>query len=252
MMARGRGDADEIPSPDGRKGSRGGSLYDRVGAVVRTIYDKRIVGPPILDRKLYFPSAGRFAGSWQAIRDEALAVTRRLDAVPRFHDIMPEQAPLSTQDDRDWRIFILKAYGIEVASNMAQCPVLSSLLRETPEVISASLSCLAPRKHVPRHRGPFRGVLRFHLGLSMPMGQDGRPAAVLMIGDHEHRIADGDCLLWDDTYPHEVLNESDEVRIALLLDVWRPGMPIDMELLSRLLVRIVQIAMKRRGISYGG
>ncbi|MGH9200060.1 MAG: aspartyl/asparaginyl beta-hydroxylase domain-containing protein [Vicinamibacterales bacterium] len=62
--------------------------------------------------------------------------------------------------------------------------------------------------------------------------------------------SNGECLLWDDTYPHEVLNESDEVRIALLLDVWRRGMPFDMELLSRLLVRVVQIFMKYRGVSY--
>lgn len=228
------------------------AFYERLGGIVRTIYDKRLAGPPVLDETACFPNAARFVASWQSIRDEALTVARDLEAVPRFHDIMPEQAPLSAQDNRDWRIFVLKAYGMEVAPNMARCPTLSSLLQEAPEVLSASLSCLAPRKHVPRHRGPFRGVLRFHLGLSMPRGRDGRPAAVLTIGDREHRIADGECLLWDDTYPHEVLNESDEVRIALLLDVWRPGMPADMELFSRLVVAMVQVVMKYRGVSYGG
>lgn len=245
--------ADNIPERDARaRGTfRKAPFYDRVGGVVRTIYDRRIEGPPVLDQKAYFPSAMLFADAWQSIRDEALAVARRLEAVPRFHEIMPEQAPLSAQDERDWRIFILKAYGVEIEENAARCPILASLLQEAPEVLSASLSFLAPRKHVPQHRGPFRAVLRYHLGLSMPTGQDGRPAAVLTLAGCEHRIADGQSLLWDDTYPHEVLNESDEVRIALLLDVWRPGMPLDMELLSRLIVRIVQIVMKRRGISYG-
>jgi aspartate beta-hydroxylase len=227
-------------------------VYERVGGVVRRIYDKRLAGPPILDQEVYFPNAARFVASWQSIRDEALTVARHLEAVPRFHDIMPEQAPLSAQDNRDWRLFVLKAYGIEVAPNMARCPTLSLLLQATPEVLSASLSCLAPRKHVPRHRGPFRGALRFHLGLSMPRGRDGRPAAVLTIGDREHRIADGECLLWDDTYPHEVVNESDEIRIALLLDVWRAGMPADMVLFSKLVVAVVQAIMRYRGVSYGG
>ena len=36
-----------------------------------------------------------------------------------------------------------------------------------------------------------------------------------------YRLGDGESLLWDDTYPHEVWNRSDRVRIALLLDVWR-------------------------------
>jgi aspartate beta-hydroxylase len=227
-------------------------LYDRTSVLVRRIFDARLAGPPILNWRTQFPHAARFNAAWQDIRNEALALAARLQSVPRFHDIMPEQAPLSAQDDRDWRIFILKAYGTEVAEHMAKCPVLASLLRETPEVLSASLSFLAPRKHIPCHRGPFRGVLRFHLMLSMPVGLDGKPAAALTIDGHDHRLGNGECLLWDDTYAHEVRNNSDEVRIALLLDVWRPGMPADMELLSRMIVGGVQMVMKYRGVSYGG
>ena len=53
----------------------------------------------------------------------------------------------------------------------------------------------------------------------MPLAADGRPAAVLKIAGTEHRLADGEYLLWDDTFPHEVTNDSDEVRTVLLLDV---------------------------------
>ena len=226
-------------------------LYDTASDLVRRIYDLRLSGPPVLDWRLHFPRAQRFSDAWRSIRDEALALSAHLETVPRFHEIMSEQASLSAHDGRDWRVFILKAYGVEVTGHMAECPILSSLLREAPEVLSASLSFLAPMKHIPRHRGPFRGVLRFHLMLSMPIAPDGRPAAVLKIADREHRMRDGECLLWDDTYPHEVSNESDGVRIALLLDVWRPGMPADMEILSRLVVAGVQAAMTYRGVSYG-
>ena len=48
-----------------------------------------------------------------------------------------------------------------------------------------------------------------------------------------YRLGDGESLLWDDTYRHEVWNRSDQVRIALLLDVWRKDMPMDIALLSR-------------------
>ncbi|MGA7327511.1 MAG: aspartyl/asparaginyl beta-hydroxylase domain-containing protein, partial [Rhodomicrobium sp.] len=120
--------------------------------------------------------------------------------MPRFQELMPEQTEISANDGRDWRMFILKAYGIEVSQNMAACPALAGLIRQTPEVISAALSFLAPRKHIPPHYGPFKGILRFHLILSMPTGSDGKPAVVLKIDDAEHRLADGECLLWDDTY----------------------------------------------------
>jgi len=226
-------------------------LYDRASSIVRGIYHRRFEGPPVLNLDSYFPNAARFAGAWQAIRTEALAIAGNIETVPRFHEILPEQASLSAQDGHDWRVFILKAYGIDVPKNLARCPTLAALLRQTPEVLSATLSCLGPRKHIPPHCGPFRGVVKYHLGLAMPKGQDGRPAAVLTIAGHEYHIADGEYLLWDDTYPHEALNASDEVRIALVLEVCRRSMSIDMELFSRLLVAVVRAVMKFRGVSYG-
>jgi aspartate beta-hydroxylase len=228
---------------------RMGSFYDRAGDVARYIYDRRITGPAVFDPAATFPGAAKFAGAWREIRDEALGVAANLRRVPRFHEIMPEQAEISDNDQRDWRVFILKAYGAKIADNIAQCPRLAALVDECPEVLSASLSFMAPHKHIPPHRGPFRGILRFYLALAMPRAEDGRPAAVLKIADREYRVADGECLLWDDTYVHEVWNASDELRTVLLLDVRRPGMPIDMELLSTLLVATVRAGMTLRGIT---
>ena len=100
-----------------------------------------------------------------------------LDKVPRFHEIMRSQADISANDGRDWRMFILKAYGVEIEQNVERCPTVAALLEQTPEVVSCVLSFLAPGKHIPKHRGPFRGILRFHLMLSMPSDADGvRPA----------------------------------------------------------------------------
>jgi aspartate beta-hydroxylase len=225
------------------------SLYDRAADVARYVYDRRIVGPPVFDLDANFPGAAKFVGAWREIRDEALRIAADLGRVPRFHEIMPEQAAISDNDHRDWRMLILKAYGAKVPHNIAQCPRLAALVAASPEVLSASISFLAPGKHVPPHRGPFRGVLRFYLGLAMPRSADGRPAAVLKIADREYRIADGECLLWDDTYVHEVWNDSDALRTVLLLDVRRQGMPTDMELLSRLLIAAVRAGMTLRGVA---
>jgi aspartate beta-hydroxylase len=224
--------------------------YDLASDVIRRVYERRIEAPAILDAETEFPNAAKFVDAWRDIRDEALGV--HLGKVPRFHDIMPEQAEISANDGLDWRMFVLKAYDMAVPENLARMPVLSRLLAECPEVKSAAISFLAPRKHIPSHRGPFRGIMRFHLGLVIPRQADGRPATVMMIDHQEKRISDGEGMLWDDTYPHEVMNNADEARIALLLDVWRPGMPWDMEVLSRLIVRGVQVGMRRRGVSFGG
>jgi len=161
---------------------------------------------------------------------------------------MPEQAAISANDGRDWRMYILKAYGVEQPRRMAACPQLAALVRASPEVLSASFSFLGPGKHIPPHRGPIRGIIRFYMVLSMPRAGDGSPAAVLKVAQVEHRLEEGQYLLWDDTFEHEAWNGSEEVRIVLSLDVWRQRMPADMRLLSRALIQLVRLGMRVRGI----
>jgi aspartate beta-hydroxylase len=223
-------------------------FYDRAVDTIRAIYDVRISAPPVLDMVTLFPGAAAFMRHWPDLRDEALRIADRIEAVPRFHEIMPEQAPISANDARDWRMFIAKAYGLDFAQNLAACPTLARLLREHPDVLSASISYLAPGKRVPPHRGPFRGILRYYLVLSMPCRPDGSPAAVLKVAGREHRLRDGESLLWDDTYEHEVWNDSERVRIVLLLDVWRRFMPLELRLLSCVLVLAVRVAIRLRGL----
>jgi len=222
------------------------SLYELSSRAIRRLYDARIDTPPVLDMDSYFPEGHRFQREWQAIRGEAMAILDSARPIPRFHDIMPAQADISATDGRDWRMFLLRVYGQDIRSNLAHCPRLAQLLAASPEVLSATLSFLAPHKHIPRHRGPFRGVMRFHLGLKIPSEPGGRPATIMMIDDHEYRISDGEMLLWDDTFPHEVWNDSDQWRIALLLDVRRRQLPPDMALLSRLLIAGIGAVARRR------
>ncbi|HYA19838.1 MAG TPA: aspartyl/asparaginyl beta-hydroxylase domain-containing protein [Burkholderiales bacterium] len=226
------------------------TLYDWSTEVIRKIYDSRITGAAVLDIAEHFPEGRRFVDKWPKLSDEAMRVANDLQSVPRFHELMPEQAVISANDNRDWRMLVLKAYGVSVRENLARCPVLAALVSSVPDVLSAALSFLAPGKHIPRHRGPFRGVTRFYLGLSVPASADGRPAAVLAIDDREYRIGNGECLLWDDTFPHEVWNRGKSVRTALLLDVRRRDMPLDMVLLSRALIAGIGASVRFRNISW--
>lgn len=223
--------------------------YDRGANLVRHIYDKRIDGPPILDAATYFPDVEKFAAAWRAIRAEADAVMQHFASIPRFHDIMPEQADISANDGRDWRLYVLKAYGVAHRAHLASCPRLAAILDNAPDVLSASLSFMESGKHVPPHRGPFRGVIRFYMGLSVPRRADGTPAALLTIDGEEHRIGDGEWLLWDDTYCHEVLNAGDTIRSVLLLDVARRAMPADMRLLSTAMLAAIATGVRWRGLA---
>jgi aspartate beta-hydroxylase len=212
------------------------AVYDRAAALVHAAYRRRISGPAVLDAAEHFPAAADFAAAWHQLRQEALGLAQSLSAVPRFHELMPQQAPISDNDGRDWRMFVVKAYGVLVRKNALRCPAIASLVASRADVLSASYSFMAPHKHVPEHRGPFRGVVRYYLGLSVPADGTGRPGTVLTIDGIEYRIGDGGWLLWDDTFTHEVRNETPKLRIALLLDVRRRGMPLDLEILTRVLI----------------
>ena len=225
------------------------SIYERSAQLVRQIYDKRIDGPPILDAASYFPDALKFAAAWREIRAEADAVVRRFKQIPRFHEVIPEQEDISANDGRDWRLYVLKAYGVAHAQHMAACPALARIVEGAPDVLSATLSIMESGKHVPAHRGPFRGVIRFYMGLSVPREADGTAAVVLTIDGVDYRIGDGEWLLWDDTFAHEVWNHGDTIRSVLLLDVARRSMPADMRLLSSAVIAAIAAGVRWRGLN---
>jgi aspartate beta-hydroxylase len=224
--------------------------YDSAKAALRRFYARRIDAPPILDAASLFANHARFVAAWRTIAGEAAAA--RPETAPRFHDLMRAQTRISAADDRDWRMLVVKAYGIVIAANAGKMPTLAGLLAACPEVTSAAISFLAPGKYIPPHTGPFPGILRFHLGLHMPLGNDGRPTTVMTIDGKPYRFGNGEFLLWDDTYVHEVRNAADEPRTALLLDVWRPGMPPSLERLSRAIAAGARLAMRISGPSYAG
>jgi len=220
------------------------AIYDWSVLALRRIYDRRISSSPVLDSNRLFPDAQRFTAHWQQIREEALTVAQDLRNIPRFHEIMSEQASISANDARDWRMFIMQAYGQPIARNLARCPQLAQLIASSPDVLSASLSFLAPGKQVPAHRGPFRGILRGYLVLSMPKRADGEPAAVLKVDGLEYRLHEGEFMLWDDTFEHEVWNDSDQVRTVLLLDIRRRDLPRGLRILSSGIIALVRLNVR--------
>lgn len=128
--------------------------YDYAASLLRMLFDRHIDGGAVLDTAA-FPDAGRFVRAWTDIQAEAFAVARDMPRIPRFHEIMREQYDISANDARDWRMFIMQAYGQPFPRNLSRCPTVASIVATSPDVLSASLSFLAPGKHIPRIAGRF-------------------------------------------------------------------------------------------------
>ena len=222
--------------------------YDVARKAVSALYNHAIATPPILDLNRYFPDHELFAHNWHKIRDECLGVMQDVGSVPRFHEVMEVQRPLSTHGDKYWRLFLLKAYGSNHRSNQTKCPFTAALLKQSRSVQSAAFSILEGRKHIPIHSGPFRGILRYHLGLVIPRNADGNPSNRLKIDGIVHELREGGELLWDDTYAHEAWNDSEAVRAVLALDVIRPGMSLPMRLVTKALITAVRVWIACKGM----
>jgi hypothetical protein len=154
--------------------------------------------------------------AWTQVRSELDAVLERVDTLPRFQDIAKE-ATLLTDDDR-WRPYLFYLYGHRFDKQCAQCPDTDRVLQQIPGLSSAYFSILLPGKRIPPHRGPYRGFLRYHLALLVPdHGECG-----IRVGDHTAKWEQGVGIMFDDTYEHEVWNDTEQVRVVLFLDIARP------------------------------
>ncbi|MFK7914885.1 MAG: aspartyl/asparaginyl beta-hydroxylase domain-containing protein [Pseudomonadales bacterium] len=169
-----------------------------------------------------------------AIRSELIPLMPHLEQIPAFHEISPDQARISTGDH--WKTFVLVAFGQTINDNAALCPQTMALLGDIAHLENAWFSILAPGYHIPPHRGPTRALVRCHLGLLVP-----RPAEQcwLRVDTERRHWQEGECLLFDDTYEHEVQNNTDGYRTVLFLDVQRP-MDRFGTLLNRTLLRALK------------
>jgi len=175
-----------------------------------------IGNPELLDER-DFLWAGGLEAHWRDIRRELDAVLERRDALPNFQDISTDQATI-TDDDR-WKTYFLYGFGFRSDANCARCPETARLVAAVPGMQTAMFSILAPGKHIPEHNGPYKGLIRYHLALKVP---EPREQCRIRVDDRIVHWEEGHSLLFDDTYEHEVWNDTDDERVVLFLDVVRP------------------------------
>ena len=181
-----------------------------------------------------FPWTEILEDNWDVIRDELDTVLEHREALPSFHDIAEDASTIS-QDDR-WKTFFFYGYGEKAEENCARCPRTTELIEQVPGMTTAFFSILSPGKHIPAHRGPYKGVLRYHLGLKVPAPAE---KCRIRVADDVVHWEEGDSLIFDDTYNHEVWNETDGERAILFLDVKRP-LPTPLSQLNDTLIHLAR------------
>lgn len=122
----------------------------------------------------------------------------------------------------DWSAYYLWENGALVADNAARCPNTMAALMGAPipHIATRSpmvlFSVLRPHTHIPAHNGMLNTRLICHIPLIVP------PDCRLRVGNETRSVEFGKAMIFDDSIEHEAWNDSDETRVILLFEIWRP------------------------------
>jgi beta-hydroxylase len=187
---------------------------------------------PVLDHTR-LAWAAELEGQAGAIREELLPLLRRREDIPNFQDVSEPQRVLT--QDSGWKTFFLFITGKPIAANCDRCPRTAAAVRRVPGMQNALFSILAPGKHIPEHRGVYKGLLRYHLALVVPRE---REKVRINVAYRPYTWTEGRGFLFDDTFPHEVWNDTDEERVVLMVDLVRP-LAIPLRELNAFVLRVL-------------
>ena len=125
---------------------------------------------------------------------------------------------------RRWSAFHLWKDGVPLDANLMRCPVTASALQHAPRPQQpgrtpvALFSLLQPRTRIPPHVGASNARLLCHLPLVVP------PGCRFRVGNTTREWVEGQAWVFDDTIEHEAWNDSDQLRVVLIWDIWHPDL----------------------------
>ena len=182
-----------------------------------------------------FPELKTLQDQWQVFRDEALhlAAMQKIKAAENHDDI-----GFNSFFKNGWKRFYLKWYEASHPSAAEWCPRSVAILKSLPSVKAAMFAELPPGGQLNRHRDPYAGSLRYHLGLSTPNHDD----CYIDVDGIRHSWRDGEAVVFDETYLHEAHNRTSQNRIILFCDIERPVRQSWVAALNRWFSRVVMSA----------
>lgn len=169
---------------------------------------------PFVDNS-YFPATKLLKENWETIRDEAMNLLKNeyIKAADGYTD-----AGFNSFFRRGWKRFYIKWYGDYHPSAKKLCPNTIKLIEKTPGINAAMFALLPPGGRLVRHRDPYAGSMRYHLGLITPNNDD----CFIFVDNQKYAWRDGEDVIFDETYLHWAENKTDQTRVIFFCDLDRP------------------------------
>lgn len=170
--------------------------------------------PRIMSPESVFPAARELESRFAAVKSEvdSLLAARPIPKYGRFDPVRAAQV------SEDWRLYYAYMFGKPNELARRDLPTLLDFAESHSNVVNAMVSILDPGVPLPSHKDPYAGIMRYHLGISVP--EDNPPTIRL---DREHYTwKEGEGVVLDVSFEHEVINHSDQPRVIVIIDFRRP------------------------------
>jgi aspartyl/asparaginyl beta-hydroxylase (cupin superfamily) len=152
--------------------------------------------------------------SFEKIKNELLSL------LEKEVDFNPYQHPYTKEIGwKGWGTYSLYRTNKWDQEHVDLCPATVNAIRHTPHGLRECMfTKLHPGSHITPHSGGSNVVLTCHLGLIIPSG------CQIRVATETRGWQEGKCLIFDDSYMHEVWHRGDETRMVLLWDIWHPDL----------------------------
>lgn len=178
--------------------------------------------PVFWDTDAVCPQLHELERAYPRIRAEADALLETRARMPTYEEVNRPATEIAATTEERWNVFMLELLGHRLEKNLARCPQTARAIARVPKRLQAFFSVLEPGKSVPLHEGPYLGYLRYHLGVRVP--KENPP--LIRVAGKPYVWKEGEGVVFDDSWPHEVENHSSEPRVVLIVDVPRPLPPV--------------------------
>ena len=196
--------------------------------------------PPYLDIDKYFPNHIKLEKPevFAKIQKETLNILKQKDKLVLTKNTLGNEyiggGNIQSDDEDGWRIYMVKIGSNNFAEDTM--PELTNILKDIPEVVSCAVSILPAKKAIPIHIGYSKGVIRYQLAMKVPKDREN---VFICVNGEKYSWTEGQGVLFDDTYPHKVFNNTDEDRVVLYIDVMRPFLNPALDLINKLSIKLI-------------
>ena len=211
-------------------------LLQPYNVLIENIHDKKVFYSE-MEKKQIFPTSQILENNWKEIRSECINCLQNIENLGNVG-----QNYIVEEEDfwKGWKTFEFRMFGKDNEENMRKCPTLSNILKSDDNITSAFFSIMESGKTLSSHYGPFKGILRYHLGLVTPPKESG-PCFISVDGEIYDWV-EGEGVLFDETYKHFVHNKTPYDRIILFLDVKRPMKTYTLTLINDIILYMMGIS----------